>query len=81
MRIKDNCISNFESKERINSKVGLIKDKALIKLQHKDAVNRQASEISPEIYGDLMATSLYWLTSSIPPVACCSSICVQLGNC
>ena len=65
----------------MNSKVGLIKVKVLAKLQHKDAVNCQASEISPEIYGDSMATLLSWTTLSILPVACCSSICVQLGNC
>ena len=64
----------------MNNKVGLIKVKVLVKLQHKDAVNCQASEISPEIYGDSMAILLSWPTSSIPPVACCSSICVRLGN-
>ena len=64
----------------MNSKVGLIKVKALVKPQHKDTVNCQASEISTEIYGDSMATSLSWPTSSIPPVACCCSVCVQLGD-
>ena len=58
--IKDNCVSNFRSKEWMNNKVGLIKVKPLVKPQHKDAVNYQASEISPEIsaYGDSIATSL-----------------------
>ena len=35
MHIKDNRVSNFESKEWMNSKVGLIKVKAFIKPQHK----------------------------------------------
>ena len=52
MHIKDNRISNFESKEWMNSKVGLTEVKVLVKPQHKDAVNCQASEISLEIYGD-----------------------------
>ena len=38
-RIKDNRVSNFESKEWMNSKVGLIKVKVLVKSQHKDVVN------------------------------------------
>ena len=59
-RIKDNRVSNFGSKEWMNSKVGLIEVKALVKPQHNNAVNCQASEINPEIsvYGDLIATSL-----------------------
>ena len=59
-RIKDNRVSNFGSKECMNSKVGLIEVKALVKPQHNNAVNCQASEINPEIsvYGDLIATSL-----------------------
>ena len=58
--IKDNCVSNFGSKEWMNSKLGLITVKPLVKPQHKDAVNYQASEISPEIsvYGNSIATSL-----------------------
>ena len=48
----DNYVSNFGSKEWMNSKVGLIKVKALVKPQHNNAINCQASEISPEIYGD-----------------------------
>ena len=62
MHIKDNRVSNSESIEWMNGKVGLIKVKALVKPQHKDAVNCQASEISPEIYGDSMVTSLSWPT-------------------
>ena len=65
----------------MKSKVGLIKVKALVKPQHKDIVNCQVSEISLEIYGDLMATSLSWPSSSILPVACFSIVCVQLGDC
>ena len=74
-RIKDNRVSNFGSKEWMNSKVGLIKVKALVKPQHNNAVNCQASEINPEIspsiwrlYSDFTS----WRTSSILPVACCS---------
>ena len=66
MCIKDNRVSNFESKEWMNSKVGLIKVKALVKPQHRDAVNCQASEISPEIYGDSMVTSLSCISGSFP---------------
>ena len=54
LRIKDNSDSNFGSKEWMNSKVGLIKVKALVKPQHNNAVNYQALDM--EIYGDLMAT-------------------------
>ena len=57
-RIKDNRIRNFGSKEWINSKVGLIKIKALIKPQHNNTVNCQASEVNPEMYDDSIATSL-----------------------
>ena len=64
----------------MNSKVGLVKVKALVKPQYNNAVNSQASEISPEICGNSMATSPFWQTLSILPVACCSSICVQLGD-
>ena len=58
--IKDNRVSNFGSKEWMNSKVGLIEVKALVKPQRNNAVNCQASEINPEIsvYGDSIATSL-----------------------
>ena len=58
--IKDNHVSNFGSKEWMNSIVGLIKVKALVKSQRNNAVNCQASEINPEIglYGDSIATSL-----------------------
>ena len=42
----------------MNSIVGLIKVKMLVKPQHKDAVNCQASEISLKMYGDSMVTSL-----------------------
>ena len=48
-RIKDNCVSNFGSKEWMYSKVGLIKVKMLVKPQRNNAVNCQASEINPEI--------------------------------
>ena len=65
----------------MNSKVGLIKVKALVKPQHKDAVNCQASEIGPEIYGNSMATLFSWPTSFILPVAFCTSVCVLLGDC
>ena len=54
MRIKDNSDSNFGSKEWMNSKVGLIKVKALVKPQHNNAVNCQV--LDPEIYGDSMVT-------------------------
>ena len=59
-RLKDNHISNFGSKEWMNSKVGLITVKALVKPQRNNAINCQASEINPEIsvYGDSIATSL-----------------------
>ena len=57
-RIKDNRVSNFGSKEWMNSKVGLIKVKALVKPQRNNAVNCQALEINPEIYGNSIATSL-----------------------
>ena len=57
-RIKDNRVSNFGSKEWTNSKVGLIKVKALVKPQRNNAVNCQALEINPEIYGNSIATSL-----------------------
>ena len=60
----------------MNSKVGFIKVKAFVKPQHNNAVNCKALEVSPEMYGDLMATlratSLSWPTLSILPVACCS---------
>ena len=58
--IKDNRVSNFGSKEWMNSKVGLIEIKALVKPQRNNAVDCQTSEINPEIsvYGDLIATSL-----------------------
>ena len=74
-RIKDNRVSNFGSKEWMNNKVGLIEVKALVKPQHNNAVNCQASEINPEIsvYGDLIDSDFTsWPTSSILPVACCS---------
>ena len=48
-RIKDNCVGNFESKEWMNSKVGLIEVKALVKPRRNNVVNCQASEINPEI--------------------------------
>ena len=58
--IKDNRVSNFGSKEWMNSKVGLIKVKALVKPQCNNAVNCHASEINPEIsvYGDSIVISL-----------------------
>ena len=58
--IKDNRVSNFGSKEWMNSKVGLIEVKALVKPQRNNAVNCQASEINPEIseYGNSIVTSL-----------------------
>ena len=56
--IKDNRVSNFGIKEWMNSKVGLIKVKVLIKPQRNNAINCQASEINLEIYGDSIATLL-----------------------
>ena len=58
MRIRDNRVSNFGSKEWMNSEVGLIKVKARVKPQHNNAVNCQASEISPKIYGDSLTTKV-----------------------
>ena len=73
-RIKDNRVSNFGSKEWMNSKVGLIEVKALVKPQCNNAVNCQASEINSEIsvYGNSDSDFTSWSTSSILPVACCS---------
>ena len=58
----------------MNSKVGLIEVKALVKPQHNNAVNCQASEINPEIsvIWRLDSNFTSWPTSSILPVACCS---------
>ena len=75
-RIKDNRVSNFGSKEWMNSRAGLIEVKALVKPQRNNAVNCQASKINSEICSiwrldsDFEFTS--WPTSSILPVACCS---------
>ena len=56
MRVRDNRVSNFGSKKWMNSEVGLIKVKARVKPQHNNAVNCQASEIGPKIYGDSLTT-------------------------
>ena len=58
-RIKDNRVSNFGSEEWMNSKVGLIEVKALVKPQSNNAVNCQALEINPEI--SIYVTG-YWKT-------------------
>ena len=70
--IKDDRVSNFGSKEWMNSKVGLIK--ALVKPQRNNAVNCQASEINLEIsvIWRLDSDFTSWPTLSILPVACCS---------
>ena len=80
-RIKDKRISNFGSKEWMNSKVGLIKVKALIKPQRNNAVNCQASEIDLEIYSDSIAT-LHFFANFIHSASglLLYSVCVQLGD-
>ena len=80
-RIKDKRISNFGSKEWINSKVGLIKVKAHVKPQCNNAVNCQALEIDPEIYSDLIAT-LHFFANFIHSASglLFYSVCVQLGD-
>ena len=75
-RIKDNRVSNFGSKEWMNSKVGLIEVKALVKPQRNNAVKCQLPSIGNQsenisiwrLYSDFTS----WRTSSILPVACCS---------
>ena len=80
-RIKDKRVSNFGSKEWMNSKVGLIKVKALVKPQRNSTVNCQASEIDPEIYGDSIAT-LHFFANFVHSASglLLYSICVQLGD-
>ena len=80
-RIKDKHVSNFGSKQWMNSKVGLIKVKALAKPQRNNAVNCQASEIDPEIYGDSIAT-LHFFTNFVYSASglLLYSVCVQLGE-
>ena len=79
--IKDKRVSNFGSKEWMNSKVGLIKVKALVKPQHNNAVNCQASEIDPEIYSDSIAT-LHFFSNFVHSASglLLYSVCVQLGD-
>ena len=79
--IKDKRVSNFGSKQWINSKVGLIKVKALVKPQRNNAVNCQASEIDPDIYGDSIAT-LHFFANFVHSASglLLYSVCVQLGE-
>ena len=65
----------------MNSKVGLIKVKVLVKSVSNNAINFQALEIGPEINGDSMATLLSQPTLPNLSVTCCFSVCIQLGDC
>ena len=80
-RIKDKRVSNFGSKEWMNSKVGLIKVKALVKPQRNNAANCQASEIDLEIYSDSIAT-LHFFANFVHSASglLLYSVCVQLGD-
>ena len=80
-RIKDKRISNFESKEWMNSKVGLIKVKALVKPQRNNTVNCQASEIDPEIYSNSI-TTLHFFENFVYSASglLLYNVCVQLGD-
>ena len=79
----NNRVSNFGSKEWINSKVGLVKIKALVKPQRNNAINCQASEINPELnIWRLDSDFMHFLANLVHSTSglLLYNVCEQLGD-